>query len=82
MFAKMVILLMTIGLLLGCSPAEDDAPEEDNQPVDEQIEEDMDNMGEETEDMFEEDEIDPGMDDTDQPEYTEEEPAAPEEDEE
>lgn len=82
MFAKMIISLMMIGLLLGCNQNQDTPPEE-NQPVEENIQEDMDDVGEEAEDMFEEDdmnrdemnedETDPNMDDTEEPTDREEE---------
>lgn len=58
---------MTIGLLAGCM--QDDKPPKDNeQPMDEEIQDDIDNMEEETDDMFDEgdvnqDEMEPGTDD-------------------
>jgi len=82
MLKKLIISFMTIGLLLGCAQNENDQPPADDQPVDEEIQDDMNDIEDETEDMFEEDvpenninqdEKDQGMDDA-------EDPAAPEED--
>lgn len=74
MLTKLLISLMTIGLLSGCM--QDEEPLKDDQPLDEEIQEDINKIEEETDNMLDEgdvgqdksdpatDETDPGTDDT------------------
>ena len=56
MLVKLLISLMTIGLLAGCMQDEEE-PQQDEQPMDEEIQENIDNIEEETDDMFEEGDV-------------------------
>jgi len=63
MLRKLLISLMTIGLLAGCMQDEEE-PKQDEKPVDEKIQDDIDNIEEETDDMFDEGDVEQNNPDT------------------
>lgn len=54
---------MTIGLLAGCMQDKDE-PKQDEKPVDEKIQDDIDNIEKETDDMFDEGDVEQNNPDT------------------
>lgn len=93
MWKRLLISVMALGLLVGCMQ-DDEEPQLDEQPIDEEIQEDIDQLEEDADDMLDEGDLEKeGIDqeledtgDTGGPSLGEsenggaEEPAAPEED--